>query len=161
MKKVVLTTGLVLFSALSSGTSLNALAPVRLSVSAQSYDPRLFGTWEVHTIVVDSDCKYVREGLKSTSKLSFHLVNGKLVPKWYNHDWDLVANRLFKLNDNDKLLWVRENKLQRGKHLWVAKSTDVFNIQNQDYITAESDVEQYLNGHYTGDYKTISYLKKL
>jgi len=161
MKRLVSTASLVLISNLSSTAALNAYAPVKLSISSQSYDPRLFGTWEVHTVVVDSDCKYVREGLSSKSKLNFSLINGKLAPKWYGHDWDLVANKLFKLSDNDKLLWVRENRLRKGKHIWLAKSTDVFDIQNDDYIVAESEIEQYLNGRYAGDYKTISYLKKL
>lgn len=146
-----------IFNISSSGAS----APIRLSASAQSYDPRLFGTWEVQTVVVDSDCKYVRPGLKSISKLNFRLVHGRLTPTWFGHEWDSVANDIFKLSDDDKIVWIRENKLRRGSAVWLARSKDIFDIKNHNYITAKSEVEQYLNGRYTGDYKTISYLKKL
>lgn len=150
----------VLLLLISSFNTLKSRQLLKLSLSAQSYDPRLFGTWQVKTVVVDSHCKYVDEGAESFSKLNFSLVDGKLSPTWFGHNWNLVENKMFKLEDNNKLVWVRENSLVKNNKFWIARSQDLFDIHQNNSITATSYISQYLNGKYVGDYKTRSYLKR-
>ena len=69
MKRLVITAGLLLVTSFNSVKSGKIHAPIRLTASTQSYDPRIFGTWEVKTVVTDSNCRYVSEGEKSFSKI--------------------------------------------------------------------------------------------
>ena len=160
MKRLVITAAMLLVTSLNSVKSDKIHKPIRISLSAQSYDPRIFGTWEVKTVVVDSNCRYVSTGEESLSKLNFSLIDGKLTPTWFGHNWNLVDNKMFKLEENDRLLWVRDNSLVKERKFWLAHSEDVFNIESPNYITAQSKIDQYLNGNYVGNYKTVSYLKK-
>ena len=100
------------------------------------------------------------KGKRVSQKLNFSLINGKLTPTWFGHSWDLVDNRMFKLAEADKLVWVRDNSLIKKNKFWLAHSEDVFNIQSTRYITAQSSIDQYLNGKYVGNYRTVSYLRK-
>ena len=97
MSRLVLAVVVLLITSFNSIQSTEPNQPFRISLSAQSYDPRIFGTWEVKTVVVDSNCRYVSPGEKSFSKLNFSLENGKLIPTWFGHSWDLVNNKMFKL----------------------------------------------------------------
>ena len=67
---------------------------------------------------------------------------------------------MFKLENNNKLVWVRENSLVKNNKFWIARSQDLFDIHQNNSITATSYISQYLNGKYVGDYKTRSYLKR-
>lgn len=160
MKRLIIAAAMLLVTSLNSVKSDKIHEPLRISLSAQSYDPRIFGTWKVTTVVVDSNCRYVSTGEESFSKLNFSLIDGKLTPTWFGHSWNLIDNRMFKLEENNHLLWVRDNSLVKERKFWLAHSEDVFNIESPNYITAQSKIDQYLNGNYVGNYKTVSYLKK-
>ena len=151
---------IVVLLVLNSFSSVKSQA-FKLSANInQSYDARLLGDWKVKTVVVDSNCKYVEPGIQTYTRLNFSLKNGKIRPQWFANDWDLVKDQIFELAQDDKLLWLRENKLNsRGKH-WITRSKDIFDIKKREQITAKSHVNQYLNGKYVGDYQTISYLRR-
>jgi hypothetical protein len=154
-------TVLALLSCLTLSSGCQALTPFKLGASTNVIDLRLFGTWKAQTYVISSDCKYVEEGKSAKSTLRFKFNQGEVKPEWLDTHWDLVANRRVKLNNDDSLVWERDNKfIQAYDKKWFVRSKDYFSFDEKDNLVAHSFVKQYLNGKYVGSYETVSLLKR-
>lgn len=131
-----------------------------LFVNKDNYKSGLVGEWQVTTEVVWSDCPYVDVGLTVDSNMIFTEINGRLFPQWQANGWVLVRNKSINFEDDDLLVWERENKLFKDDKFWFISAVDKFSYDDDSQLTATSYIKQYLNGEYVGSYVTFSKLSQ-
>lgn len=141
-------------------TNAAKASPFYIHISKGASKSRLAGDWRVVTEVVWSDCPYVKEGERGSSKLSMTNINGRIFPIWKANGWKLSKTEEVNFSNQSTFTWQRENEMIENNDHWQAVSVDKFEVDNYNEMHAESIVRQYLNGEYVGSYMTVSYLTK-
>ncbi|HEY9869664.1 MAG TPA: hypothetical protein V6D08_10905 [Candidatus Obscuribacterales bacterium] len=136
--------------------------PMTGSVRADSLPASYEGTWRCLTIVTDSAVTAVPVGQKMVSDVQFlRKPDGRIIANWSQPGWTETQCSILTWSKTqgqvDRTNYYYGEKMQGA---WAARSRDKFTQVGGDRILAESYVDQYIDGHYLGRYRTRSVLTR-
>lgn len=130
------------------------------SVRSDSLPAGFEGSWQCVTVVTESAVPSVPSGQKMVSDVQFvRKGDGRVVANWNQPGWTETQSSI--------LTWsAAEGQVDRTNYFygekmngaWAARSRDKFTQLDPDRIVAQSYVDQYIDGHYLGRYRTKSVL---
>jgi len=125
----------------------------------QSYE----GNWHCVTTVTDSAVSDVTPGMVTQCDMQFkRAADGRILGHWAQPGWTESQSTIVSFNKS-------EAQMDRSAYYWAdgaggawaTRSRDSFTLTANNSITANSYVDQYIDGNYLGRYKTNSVLTKL
>lgn len=144
---------------LSEGRELSS-RPLAGSVRSDSLPISYEGTWHCVSRVTDSAVASVSLGQRMISDVEFvRKPDGRIVANWAQPGWTETQSSILTWSTSEGQV-DRTNYYYRDKMngAWAARSRDKFKQVGQDRIEAQSYVDQYIDGHYLGRYRTKSIL---
>lgn len=129
---------------------------------SNSFPKQYLGTWNCVTTVVNSSVNIVEVGNKTISTIVFQEDKDKnVIANWNQPQWTQSQSNIVAFNDQESQ--VERTNYYWGENMqgaWATRSKDTFKQVNVNYMTADSEVDQYYQGQYIGRYKTQSVLYK-
>ncbi|MBI4532897.1 MAG: hypothetical protein HY711_03035 [Candidatus Melainabacteria bacterium] len=132
-------------------------------LNSRSFAPTYEGTWQCVSTVTDSAVASVKAGQNIICQVSFvRNAAGAIVAKWSQPGWTETQATAFSWSSTDAQL-DRTNYyyIQGMSGAWAARSRDYFTQVSNNQMVAQSYVDQYIDGHYLGRYRTKSTLMRL
>ncbi|HEY9784223.1 MAG TPA: hypothetical protein V6D17_02400, partial [Candidatus Obscuribacterales bacterium] len=129
----------------------------------ESFPATYIGRWRCVTTVTDSQVSSIIPGQQTISEIKFRKrSDGKVVADWSQPGWAEAEATAISF-DSQKARVDRTNYYygEGLKGAWAARSRDDFTRVGTDKMTAQSYVDQYLNGQYLGRYRTTSVLQRI
>lgn len=132
-------------------------------IQTDSFPASYSGTWRVDTVVSDSTVNDVSAGQKMLSSVEFkRQADGRVTARWNQPGWTETQASITTFNQAESMLdrtnYYYGDKMQGA---WGARSRDKFTQVSENQIMAQSYVDQYIDGHYLGRYRTKSVLSRM
>lgn len=128
-----------------------------------SFPSDVQGSWQCVTVVVDSLVDTVAVGQKIVSRMDFVRTNdGRVVARFQQPGWTEAQESVTAYSPTQYQM--DKTNYFLGDHVngaWAARSRDHYQVLERNRMVAESEVDQYVNGHYVGRYRTQSTLMRL
>ncbi|MBS2007203.1 MAG: hypothetical protein JST01_09185 [Cyanobacteria bacterium SZAS TMP-1] len=138
------------------------LKPSDTDLNPNTFPKSYQGDWSCRTIVVDSTLPTVTAGQVIESGISFYPTSdGRIQARWSQAGWVETQSTATSYG-NDKAKSDRTAYFfgENSQGSWAARSREEFALLSPDTISASSYVDQYVDGQYSGRYRTQSVLKR-
>lgn len=134
--------------------------PITGQIRADSLPASYEGSWRCATIVTDSAVTAVPVGQRMISDVQFvRKPDGRIVASWIQPGWTETQSSILTWSTTegqvDRTNYYYGEKMNGA---WAARSRDKFSQVDRNRITSSSYVDQYIDGHYLGRYRTKSVL---
>lgn len=130
------------------------------SFRKDSFPQELQGSWQCVSVVVDSLVDTVSVGQKVVSRIDFvKTQDGRVVARFQQSGWTQAQESVTAYSATQ--YQTDKTNYYYGEHAagaWAARSRDRYQLLETNRMIAESEVDQYVDGHYVGRYKTRSTL---
>lgn len=135
----------------------------RSMIVENSFPQAFAGLWKCVTVVVDSAVPSVPVGQRVESAVNFEeTTDGRVVAKWEQPGWTEAQSSVVPMSQNEVSLERTNYYMDHGlKGGWAAHSRDRYLQLDANRISASSQVEQFIDGRFLGQYKTKSMLYRL
>lgn len=144
-------------------TSPEATRLHRAMIAENSFPPAFAGLWKCVTVVVDSAVSSIPVGQRVESAVNFVRTNdGRVVAHWEQPGWTEARANVVPLSDNEVSLERTNYYVTHGPSAgWAAHSRDRYLQIDANRIAASSNVEQFIDGKFLGQYETKSMLYRV
>ncbi len=134
--------------------------PVTGSLRSDSLPATYEGSWRCATVVTDSQVTAVPVGQRMMSDVEFvRKPDGRIVASWVQPGWTETQSSILTWSPTegqvDRTNYYYGEKMNGA---WAARSRDKFAQIDHNRITSSSYIDQYIDGHYLGRYRTKSVL---